>query len=492
MRSPSQRYLDVRPEFCYNSPEYVVRPRKGFMAKTHTKHVCQQCGFESPKWLGRCPDCNEWNTFSEEIVQATAAGRRKEAGISFIAPKPITEIVVGTHQRQRTGIGEFDRVLGGGVVAGSVVLIGGDPGIGKSTLLTQVANHLSASGRETLYISGEESTEQIKLRANRLGISSEKFYLASETNIEQIEACIAAQKPSVVIIDSIQTMYDPSLESAQATVSQVRSCTGVLIRIAKSTHTPIFIVGHVTKEGTIAGPRVLEHMVDTVLYFEGDRHQTYRVLRAVKNRFGSTDEMGIFEMCEGGLQEVSNPSEILLSQRPLHGPGSVVAASIEGTRPLLVEVQGLAAHSYLTSPRRVATGVDYNRTMLILAVLEKRVGLRMANQDVYVNVAGGVRIGEPALDLAIAVALASSMKDLPVDQNTAVIGEVGLAGEVRSVSQIDKRINEAARLGFKRVIVPGNSRSKDNKTYPLEIINVESVSRAVEAAVGDPRQKRSE
>jgi DNA repair protein RadA/Sms len=460
------------------------------MAKTHTKYVCQQCGCESPKWLGRCPDCSAWNSFSEEVVQQAAAGRRNESA-SYIAPKPITEIVVGAHQRRQTGISEFDRVLGGGVVAGSVVLIGGDPGIGKSTLLTQVANNLSASGRETLYISGEESTEQIKLRANRMGVSSDKFFLASETNIEQVEACIMAQKPNVVIIDSIQTMYDPSLESAQATVSQVRSCTGVLIRIAKSTHTPIFIVGHVTKEGTMAGPRVLEHMVDTVLYFEGDRHQSYRILRAVKNRFGSTDELGIFEMVESGLEEVSNPSEILLSERPLHGPGSVVAASLEGTRPLLVEVQGLVAQSYFTAPRRVATGVDYNRTMLILAVLEKRVGLRMANQDVYVNVAGGVRIGEPALDLAIAVALASSMKDLPIDQNTIVIGEVGLAGEVRSVTQLDKRINEAARLGFKRVIAPGNGRSREKKNYPLEIINVESVFRAVEAAIGEPGQKRS-
>ena len=461
------------------------------MAKTHTKYVCQQCGCESPKWLGRCPDCEQWNTFAEEVSAPTRPGSKRGAVNVFNPPKPISEITIGEHHRHGTGIGEFDRVLGGGIVPGSVVLIGGDPGIGKSTILTQVANNLSRTGETTLYISGEESPEQIKLRANRLGVATDKLYLASETNIEQVEACIRSLKPGAVIIDSIQAMYDPALESAPATVSQVRSCTAILTGIAKSTNTPVFIVGHVTKEGAIAGPRVLEHIVDTVLYFEGDRHQSYRILRAVKNRFGSTDELGIFEMREEGLIEVANPSEILLSERPLHGPGSVVAATIEGTRPLLVEVQALVAPSYFSAPRRMATGVDYNRTMLILAVLEKRVGISMANQDVYVNIAGGVKVMEPAVDLAIAVAVASNLKDIPVDPNTVVLGEVGLAGEVRGVSQVDKRINEASRLGFARAIIPAHSTQKAGKHSGIQVIGVESVFRAVEAAIGEFKRRKT-
>lgn len=487
------------------------------MAKTQTKYVCQQCGYVSPKWLGKCPDCDQWNTFVEEVTARVPAGARRDVAAVYNPPKPISEIVIGAHSRRATGIGELDRVLGGGIVPGSVVLIGGDPGIGKSTLLTQVADKLSdgARGRRgegailgkglgenpggvqseisrsTLYISGEESAEQIKLRADRLGVTTDRLYLVSETNIEQVEACINSLKPGAVIIDSIQTMYDPSIESAPATVSQVRACTGILIRIAKGTHTPIFIVGHVTKEGAIAGPRVLEHMVDTVLYFEGDRHQSYRILRSVKNRFGSTDELGIFEMREEGLIEVSNPSEILLSERPLHGPGSVVASTVEGTRPLLVEVQALVAPSYFSAPRRMVTGVDYNRTMLILAVLEKRVGLSLANQDVYVNVAGGVKIIEPAVDLAIAVAVASSLKDTPVDLNTVIIGEVGLAGEVRSVNQIDKRVKEASRLGFERAIVPKNNTSRLDKSGGIQVVGAESVFRAVEAGIGVFKRARA-
>lgn len=460
------------------------------MAKVRTTYVCQQCGCESPKWLGRCPDCDQWNTFVEEVVATATRGRRREAVAVYNPPKPISEIEIGAHHRCETGIGEFDRVLGGGIVPGSVVLIGGDPGIGKSTILTQVANSLSRDGRTTLYVSGEESPEQIKLRANRLGVSTDRLYLAAETDIEQIEACIASVKPAAVIIDSIQTMYDPSLESAPATVSQVRSCTAVLARVAKSAGTPIFIVGHVTKEGSIAGPRVLEHMVDTVLYFEGDRHQSYRILRAVKNRFGSTDELGIFEMHEEGLLEVANPSEILLSERSTSGPGSVVASTIEGTRPLLVEVQALVAPSYFSAPRRMATGVDYNRTMLILAVLEKRVGLSLAGQDVYVSVAGGVKIVEPAVDLAVAVAVAASLKETPVDPSTVVIGEVGLAGEVRTVSQMDKRINEASRLGFERAIVPAHAMRRSGKQPGIRITGVESVYHAVEAAIGELKRRR--
>ncbi|HUV04620.1 MAG TPA: DNA repair protein RadA [Armatimonadota bacterium] len=462
------------------------------MSKTHSTYVCQQCGYSSPKWLGRCPDCNQWNTFVEEIATRETARSKREGAELHNPPKPISEITIGEHHRRSSGIGEFDRVLGGGIVPGSAVLIGGDPGIGKSTLLTQVASNLGLDGQITLYVSGEESPEQIKLRANRMSVATDKLYLVSETSIEQIEACISSLKPGAVIIDSIQTMYDPTLESAPATVSQVRSCTAVLTRIAKSTGTPVFIVGHVTKEGAIAGPRVLEHMVDTVLYFEGDRHQAYRILRAVKNRFGSTDELGIFEMRDEGLVEVPNPSEILLSERPSAGePGSVVAATIEGTRPLLVEVQALVAPSYFSAPRRMVSGVDYNRAMLILAVLEKRVRLSLANQDVYVNVAGGVRIVEPAVDLAIAVAVASNLKDRPVDPNTVVIGEVGLAGEVRGVSQIEKRIKEAARLGFERAIVPAHSVQKARKPRGIHLVGVESVFRAVEAAIGELRRGKA-
>jgi DNA repair protein RadA/Sms len=461
------------------------------MAKTRTKFVCQQCGYDSPKWLGRCPDCEQWNTFSEEVVaRSTQSAASRGTAALYNPPKPISEVVVGAHPRRSTGIGEFDRVLGGGIVPGSVVLIGGDPGIGKSTLLTQVASLLSNDGKSTLYISGEESPEQIKLRANRLGVGTERLYLASETNIEQAEACIRQIRPDAIVIDSIQTMHDPSLESAPATVSQVRSCTGVLVRVAKESAVPVFIVGHVTKEGAIAGPRVLEHMVDTVLHFEGDRHQSYRILRSVKNRFGSTDELGIFEMQETGLTEVSNPSEILLSERPTHGPGSAVASTVEGTRPLLVEVQALVAPSYFTAPRRMATGVDYNRSLMIMAVLEKRVGIRLAQQDVYVNVAGGVKIAEPALDLAIAAAIASNQREVAIEPNTVVIGEIGLAGEVRSVSQIEKRVKEAARLGFERAIVPASNTTRLGKHAGIHLVGVQTVFQAVEASIGEFRRKK--
>lgn len=455
------------------------------MAKIRVKFVCQQCGCESPKWLGRCPDCETWNSFTEEAVRPTAV--KINTTVPFSAPRPISEIVVGEFDRHNTGIGEFDRVLGGGIVPGSVVLIGGDPGIGKSTLLTQVAGNLGTGSQSTLYVSGEESPEQIKLRAGRLGVSDDRLFLMAETNIEQIEACVNFMKPGALVIDSIQTMYDPALESAPATVSQVRSNTAILTRIAKSSGIPVFIVGHVTKEGAIAGPRVLEHMVDTVLYFEGDRHQTYRILRAVKNRFGSTDELGIFEMREEGLMEVANPSEILLSERTSGGAGSVVTATIEGTRPLLVEIQALVAPSYFSAPRRMATGVDYNRSLLILAVLEKRLGLSLGNRDVYVNVAGGIRIVEPAVDLAVAAAVASNLKELPVDGNTAVIGEIGLAGEVRGVSQLDKRIREAQRLGFKRAVVPAHNLRNAGKHSEIKVIGVDSVFKGVEAAIGDFR-----
>jgi DNA repair protein RadA/Sms len=356
--------------------------------------------------------------------------------------------------RTPTGIAEFDRVLGGGIVPGSLVLIGGDPGIGKSTVLMQAAAQVAQTAGRTLYVTGEESTQQVKLRAERLKALAPELYLAAETDIDAVEAHLQGLKPRFLVIDSIQTVYDPASGSSPGTVSQVRACCGRLMRLAKSTHTTVFIVGHVTKEGTLAGPRVLEHMVDTVLYFEGDRFQSYRILRAVKNRFGSTDEIGLFEMTDAGLREVAGASEMFLSQRAEQGPGSAVVAVVEGTRPLLVEVQALVARSYLTSPRRTTTGLDYNRVCMLLAVLEKRCGMRMSDKDVYVNVAGGLKIAEPAVDLGVAVALASSFRDRPVDPTLVLAGEVGLAGEVRAVHQTDRRLKEAARMRFARALVP--------------------------------------
>ena len=453
-----------------------------FMVKIQTRYVCQACGYESPKWLGRCPDCNEWASLVEEAAPVEKPAKQTATYGPLTPPTSITQVTASGAPRTTSGIAEFDRVLGGGVVAGSLVLVGGDPGIGKSTILTQVANNLSLSSGKVLYVSGEESVEQIKLRSNRLGIASADFFVASETNIEAIERYIDGAQPAFVFIDSIQTMYDAQLASAPGTVSQVRGCTNTLARIAKTSGTPVFIVGHVTKEGTLAGPRVLEHMVDTVLYFEGDRHQSYRILRAVKNRFGSTDEIGIFEMREQGLAEVANPSEALLAERPSHGAGSVVTATIEGTRPILVEIQALVAPSYFASPRRMCTGVDYNRMLMTLAVLEKRVGLALGNKDVYVNVAGGVRIIEPAADLAIALAVASSLMDCQAQIESIALGEVGLAGEVRGVSQADKRLREAARLGFDRALMAGRGAAKLSREIKIRCVGVPSVSAAIDAA----------
>ncbi|MEN6357091.1 MAG: DNA repair protein RadA [Armatimonadota bacterium] len=454
------------------------------MAKSHTKFVCQSCGYESPKWLGRCPDCDEWGSLVEEVIVAEAPSAKHASAFSgtFATPTPITDLTATGAQRISSGISEFDRVLGGGVVSGSLVLIGGDPGIGKSTILIQVANHLSINNGKVLYISGEESAEQIKLRSNRIGIASPMLYVVSETNIQGVEHYVETVAPQYVIIDSIQTMFDPNLASAPGTVSQVRTCTATLARIAKSAGIPVFIVGHVTKEGSLAGPRVLEHMVDTVLYFEGDRHQSYRVLRAVKNRFGSTDELGIFEMREVGLVEVPNPSEALLAERPEHGSGSVVTSTMEGSRPILVEIQALVAPSYFPSPRRTCTGIDYNKLLMILAVLEKRVGLNLAGKDVYVNVAGGVRIIEPAADLAVALAVASSLLDCSVNDNAIALGEIGLAGEVRAVGQAEKRLKEAARLGFDRCIMSGRSATKISKSIKIEPIGVLTVRSAIDSA----------
>jgi len=469
------------------------------MAKTHTRYICQSCGCESPKWMGRCPDCGEWATLVEELMPATQASKSAAGGNAaavFGSPTPITELRTDGAARTSSGISEFDRVLGGGIVAGSLILIGGDPGIGKSTILIQVANHLGVHAGKVLYVSGEESAEQVKLRSNRIGIGTPNLLLASETNIDAVEHFIGASAPAFVVIDSIQTMYDPELASAPGTVSQVRSCTNTLAKMAKRAGIPIFIVGHVTKEGSLAGPRVLEHMVDTVLYFEGERHQSYRVLRAVKNRFGSTDELGIFEMRETGLEEVPNPSEALLSERPEQGTGSVVTSTMEGSRPLLVEIQALVAPSYFASPRRTCAGIDYNKMLMILAVLEKRVGLSLGNKDVYVNVAGGVRIIEPATDLAVALAVGSSLLDLQVDPQAVVLGEIGLAGEVRAVGQLEKRLKEAARLGFGRAILASRSAGKMSKQVDIQAIGVHSVRAAMDAALsgakGRPRKKAEE
>ena len=465
------------------------------MAKTTTRYVCQSCGYDSPKWMGRCPDCGEWATLVEETVTPTATGSRSTAPTKFSAPTPITDLSTTGAVRTSSGISEFDRVLGGGIVAGSLMLIGGDPGIGKSTILIQVAGHLSTNSGRVLYVSGEESAEQIKLRSNRIGISSPELFVASETNIDAVEQYVQSVSPAFVIIDSIQTMYDSELSSAPGTVSQVRTCTNALAKIAKSAGIPVFIVGHVTKEGALAGPRVLEHMVDTVLYFEGERHQSYRVLRAVKNRFGSTDELGIFEMRESGLEEVPNPSEVLLAERPAHGTGSVVTSTMEGSRPLLVEIQALVAPSYFTSPRRTSQGIDYNKMLMILAVLEKRVGLSLGNKDVYINVAGGVRIVEPAADLAVALAVASSLLDLSIDSTAIAIGEIGLAGEIRAVGQIEKRLKEAARLGFEKAILASRSATKLARQVHIGTIGVHSVRAAIDAALsrarGDSRKEAS-
>ena len=439
---------------------------------------CQNCGHEESKWLGQCPMCKEWNTFVEEKVASTktaAVKERREA-------RPVTLSSVSTNEdeRIRTGIKELDRVLGGGIVPGSLVLVGGDPGIGKSTLLLQVCQRLADAKKNILYISGEESLRQIKLRANRMGEFSDSLYLLCETNLEIIRGVIEQQKPEMVVIDSIQTMYNEEVTSAPGSVSQVRESTNVLMQLAKGLNISIFIVGHVTKEGTVAGPRVLEHMVDTVLYFEGDRHASYRILRGVKNRFGSTNEIGVFEMQKEGLAEVENPSEFMLSGKPEHASGSVVACAMEGTRPMLMEIQALVCRSNFGMPRRTAAGLDYNRVNLLMAVLEKRIGLPLSNYDAYVNIAGGIRMNEPAVDLGIIMAIASSYKNKPVSEDTIVFGEVGLSGEVRAVTMPEQRVAEAKKLGFQRCIVPEVCLKSIGRTEGIEVTGVKSVSQVID------------
>lgn len=454
------------------------------MAKTKTIYFCQECGNEVSKWMGQCPTCKAWNTIVEEKA-VSVSGTAKSRKIAEVQPSRISNISFEEDERLLTGIGEFDRVLGGGIVKGSLVLVGGDPGIGKSTLLLQVCRVLSGktakdiSGIQRqlniLYISGEESLNQIKMRADRLGRFDTDIWMLCETNLDLIEDVIAKNHPDIVIIDSIQTMYKEDIASAQGSVSQVRETTNVLMHLAKEKGISIFIVGHVTKEGVVAGPRVLEHMVDTVLYFEGDRHASYRLLRAVKNRFGSTNEIGVFEMHSTGLEEVTNPSEYMLNGMPVGASGSVVSCAMEGSRPILVEIQALVSQTNFNMPRRTAAGTDYNRVNLLMAVLEKRLGLQLGNCDAYVNIAGGMRINEPAIDLAIVTALISSYKNRAVSEKTMIFGEVGLTGEIRAVNMAPQRISEAAKLGFEFCIVPKVNLKAIGERKDIQVIGVSSV-----------------
>ena len=446
------------------------------MAKAKTSvFFCQNCGFESSKWMGQCPACREWNTFAEEPVQVSKSSASGVSRRAQAKPQQLRSIRIEETKRQTTGSGELDRVLGGGIVEGSLVLVGGDPGIGKSTLLLQVCKYLTGAGIKVLYISGEESLQQIRMRADRMGEFTEHLLLLCETNLDTIRETIEMEKPRIVVIDYIQTMYNEAVSSAPGSVSQVRESTGVLMQIAKGSGITIFIVGHVTKEGVVAGPRVLEHMVDTVLYFEGDRHASYRILRGVKNRFGSTNEIGVFEMHEEGLKEVPNPSEYMLEGKPEDASGSVVACAMEGTRPLLIEIQALVCHTNLAFPRRTTDGADLNRVNLLLAVLEKRLGLQMSSNDAYVNIAGGLRLREPGLDLGIVMALISSYKDIVVGERTIVFGEVGLSGEVRAVSMAKQRVLEAKKLGFDTVILPAVCLKVVGKVDGIRIEGVRTV-----------------
>lgn len=444
-----------------------------------TVFFCQNCGYESGKWMGQCPACREWNTFTEEVIEKKT-GVKAADHASASEPVKLSSIQSGEESRISSGSPELDRVLGGGIVQGSLVLVGGDPGIGKSTLLLQVCKNLTDRGRRVLYISGEESMQQIKMRAERIGEIGEDMLLLCETSLEVIKTAIQKVNPEIVVIDSIQTMYHEDVSSAPGSVSQVRESTSVLMQIAKGMDITVFIVGHVTKEGVVAGPRVLEHMVDTVLYFEGDRHASYRILRGVKNRFGSTNEIGVFEMRESGLIEVQNPSEFMLDGKPEGASGSIVACSMEGTRPVLIEIQALVCRSNMAMPRRTAVGTDYNRVNLLMAVLEKRLGLHLSSCDAYVNIAGGIRMNEPAIDLAIVLALVSSYRDRAMDDKIIAFGEVGLSGEVRAVSMAQQRVAEAKKLGFTTVMMPQVSVKTAGQTEGIRIIGVRNLKEAVQ------------
>lgn len=452
------------------------------MPKVRTFYQCQLCGYTSPKWLGKCPDCGEWNTLVEERKETVPSRLDLPVHLKKSEPLLLSSIKAGYGERTSTGIKELDRVLGGGVVTGSVVLVGGDPGIGKSTLLLQALSGISRNG-QVLYVSGEESPEQIKIRAERLSINTEEIVLLSETSLRGIIDTALKLVPKAMVVDSIQTVFTEELLSAPGSVSQVRESAAKLMIFAKRSDVPIFLVGHVTKEGAIAGPRVLEHIVDTVLYFEGDRGHSYRILRTVKNRFGSTNEIGIFEMSDSGLLEVENPSELFLLGRPVNVSGSTVVASLEGTRPFMVEIQSLVSQSNFGMPRRTTIGVDFNRVNLLVAVLEKRAGLLLGGMDIFVNVVGGLRIVEPAVDLGIIATVASSLKDIPVDPRTFVFGEVGLSGEVRAIAQAEIRIKEAAKIGFKKAVIPFGNAEKIKNNFGLEIIGVKDVESTLNAVL---------
>ncbi|MFI3237091.1 MAG: DNA repair protein RadA [Lachnospiraceae bacterium] len=450
-------------------------------AKSNTVFFCGECGYEATKWMGQCPGCKAWNSFVEEPVKITTKGKKVVLGLrEEIKPLSISEITLTDEERVLTGIGELDRVLGGGVVPGSLTLVGGDPGIGKSTLLLQVCHKLAEQHISVLYISGEESLKQIKLRAERIGTFTQDLKLLCETNLDVIEATIRTMNPRIVIIDSIQTMFQEQISSAPGSVSQVRESTAVLLQLAKGLGVSIFIVGHVTKEGTVAGPRVLEHMVDTVLYFEGDRHASYRILRSVKNRFGATNEIGVFEMQGKGLIEVLNPSEYMLSGRPMQASGSVVVCSMEGTRPILIEIQALVCTTNFGIPRRQATGTDFNRMNLLMAVLEKRLGMQLAGCDAYVNITGGLKIVEPALDLGIVLAVISSFQNIALDPHMLAFGEIGLSGEVRAVSMAKARVMEAKKLGFTTCILPRVCLKDVGEVEGMKLLGVSSVADALE------------
>lgn len=448
------------------------------MAKAKTVFFCKECGNESPKWLGQCPFCREWDTFVEEPV--IKKGVPSYSNKELKEPVLLSTVKAESEARVSSEIGELDRVLGGGIVAGSLVLVGGDPGIGKSTLLLQMCREIVNKGRKVIYITGEESQGQIKMRAERLGAFSGELLLLCETNLDLIEAVVDKHKPNIIVIDSIQTMYKEDIASAPGSVGQVREATGALMRLAKGTGITIFIIGHVTKEGMVAGPRVLEHMVDTVLYFEGDNYASYRILRAVKNRFGSTNEIGVFEMQGSGLIEVKNPSEYMLKGRPEGEPGSVVSSSIEGTRPILVEVQALTSRTSFNMPRRTAAGTDYNRVSLLMAVLEKRLGIQLGDCDAYVNVAGGMRITEPAIDLAIVTAILSSFRNITINSSTILFGEVGLTGEIRAVNMADQRVAEAAKMGFKTCILPKANEGNIKATTDIKLIGVKNLQEVLD------------
>lgn len=454
------------------------------MAKLKTKWICQNCGYETAKYLGKCPDCGQWNTLVEEVFESISPSQAAKTVLNDTIPCLINDIEIDRSIRFTTGIEEFDRVLGGGLVQGSIVLLAGDPGIGKSTILLQTGKAICKDGRTALYVSAEESASQVKLRAQRLGVQSNSLYIYSQTNFEAIKRQVDEIKPQILIIDSIQAVYTDSVTSSPGSVSQIRECTNILMDIAKNKNITVVIIGHVTKEGNIAGPKVLEHMVDTVIYFEGDRYKSYRLLRCMKNRFGTTNEVGVFNMCDDGLHEISNPSELFLNERTQNNtPGSVIIATNEGSRPLLIEIQALVGTTSYPSPRRVSNGIDYNRLLQILAVLEKRIGLNLSKQDVYVNVIGGLEIDEPAADLGVALAVATCARDVCVSPDTVIVGEIGLSGEIRAINNLDKRIKESEKLGFKKIIVPQTNTLKKEEFKNINIVQVKRLMDAITECV---------